>query len=114
MQKKVFNSSESYDVIDTGVRCLDFDLEPNQTAHIIMTSHPHHKPVFTVYRDAGKICAKNCQEKANAPIVGKHATISRDNHMEVVSTPGHYYLHSPIAPWMSDPCNALVIEVFIG
>ena len=66
---KRFNSSNGYKIIETGVRCLDFDVEPGQTAYLILTAYKLHKPIFTVYRQAGVVCGKDCPTSANLPIV---------------------------------------------
>ena len=118
---RVFNSSENYDVHEVhGLRALDIDIPVGHVAYFIMTHYPKHKPMFTIHREAGKICASDriwqqCPEKVNQAVTQTFATLSPNNPIEVISTPGHYYIHSPIDDsWMGDPCHPTIVEVFVG
>ena len=111
-----FNSSETYDVLEgSGVRLKTFTVEPNQTAHLVMTHQKHHEPHFSIYRVAGKVCTKNCPKCIDNPEVVKNVNTLRPVALEhIITTPGTYYLHSLEAAWMKDPCRPVIIELFVS
>ena len=118
--KRVFNSSETFTLhSEHGLRFLDVDIEAGQVAYFILTHYPKHKPILNIHRSAGKVCDNptvrdRCPDAANREITQKFATLHEDNHVEVISTPGHYYIHADKAVWMDDICHPTVVEVFVG
>ena len=118
----MFNSSEKYDVLEgNGVRLQTFDVKAGHPVHLVLTAYRKHEPVFSINRVAGRVCPENCPEQCNKEVTtplrnedGNQTYLSYKNTHVVIGLPGRYYLHSPEAAWMQDPCRPVIVEKFDG